>query len=172
MPKLLLKYPSLRRFTRWIAASSTPSTKSWRKGRNCSCPCRKVIPFSLPLFDDVHLTIPSFYFRALALWFRWARIRDVSTGLLPRPFARSLAPLTQLLASLARSAALICSLARSLCSLPSSWESVWFYVSESGCFESQCSGTGSTMRKVTKENDIFSELEMHFKIWKLPQKAQ
>ena len=24
--------------------------------------------------------------------------------------------------------------------------------------------TGSTMRKVTKENDIFSQLEMHFKI--------
>ena len=60
--------------------------------------------------------------------------RDVSTGPLNRPFARSLAPLTLSLApdcSLrSRSAALTCSLARSLRSLPRSWESEFFYVSK------------------------------------------
>ena len=47
---------------------------------------------------------------AIALWSGTDKNRDVSTGPLTRPFARSLAPLTR-------------SLTRSLRSLPRSWES-------------------------------------------------
>ena len=57
-----------------------------------------------------------------ALWFKTAMNRDVSTGPLARPFARSLATLTRSLAPhyQLRSRALLRSLARSL---PCSWES-------------------------------------------------
>ena len=59
------------------------------------------------------------------LWSITAKNRDVSTGPLARPFARSLAPLTHSLASdcSLRSRPPLRSLVRSLRSLPRSWES-------------------------------------------------
>ena len=72
-----------------------------------------------------------------ALWSGTNKNRDVSTGPLARPFARSLAPLT-------RSLALDCSLClrpplRSLIrSLPRSWESEWLDVSNWPGFVSKC----------------------------------
>ena len=56
------------------------------------------------------LSRPLFLCLVITLWSVTNKNRDVSTGPLARPFARSLAPLTR-------------SLARSLCSLPRSWES-------------------------------------------------
>ena len=64
---------------------------------------------------------------ANALWSRSTTNPDVSTGPLARLFARSLAPLTRLLAlhySLC-SRAFVCSLVRSLYSLPCWWDSEW-----------------------------------------------
>ena len=53
-----------------------------------------------------------------AQWFRTAINRDVNTGSLARPFARSLAPLIH--------------------SLPSLWENEWFDVSKRTGFVTQC----------------------------------
>ena len=59
---------------------------------------------------NVTNTDPHAYSPTIALWSGTNKNRDVSTGPLARPFARSLAPLTR-------------SLACSLRSLPRSWDS-------------------------------------------------
>ena len=70
------------------------------------------------------------------LWFRSARIWDVSTGPLACPFVHSHCSLIRLLRTTRLVHVLICSRAHSLHSLPSLLESGNFDVSKSGCSES------------------------------------